>query len=188
VRDLRWAAAGLIVGTTLLSGCSEKVEASDTLPSTSAAQTTQALPPMGPPDFPVPAEARTKDAAGAEAFLRYWIDLVNHQRAIPAGQPLRDLGPDCDTCLRIARTYDDSAAARYRYTGGDFALNGVATELQGDTAIINFIVRHEAVQRVDGSGNPVDAGQAAAPRLESGIRLRYSDGDRCWIVDAFDLG
>ena len=26
----------------------------------------------------MPDEARTKDAAGAEAFLRYWIELLNH--------------------------------------------------------------------------------------------------------------
>src|SRR4051794_29555144 len=152
VRDLRWAVAGLVVGTAMLSGCSEKVEANDTLPSTSAAETTAALPPAGPADFPVPDEARTKDAAGAEAFLHYWIDLVNHQRAVPDGEPLRDLGPSCATCLRIARSYDDTAAAGYRYVGGDFALEGVATELQGDAAVINFIARHDAVQRVDGSG------------------------------------
>src|SRR3954451_11526073 len=169
VRDLRWAVAGLVLGTTLISGCSEKVEANDTLPSTSAAETTEALPPVGPADFPVPDEARTKDAAGAESFLHYWIDLLNHQRAIPDGEPIRDLGPACDTCLRIARTYDDTASAGYRYVGGDFALDGVATELQGDAAVINFIARHEAVQRVDSSGTPVDAGQRAAPRLPSGI-------------------
>src|SRR6478672_11706511 len=64
VRDLRGLVAGLMLGTALLSGCSEKVEASDTLPSSSAAKTTDALAPMGPADFPVPAEARTKDAAG----------------------------------------------------------------------------------------------------------------------------
>ena len=81
-----------------------------TLPSTSAAATTEALPPVGPADFPVPDEARTKDAAGAEAFLRYWIDLLNRQQAIPAGQPLRDLGPECHECLRIARNYDEAAA------------------------------------------------------------------------------
>ncbi len=66
---------------SLLSGCSEKHEANDTLPSTSAAETTEALPALGPADFPVPDEARTKDAAGAEAFLRYWIDLLNRQQS-----------------------------------------------------------------------------------------------------------
>ena len=66
---------GVVIGTALLSGCSEKHEANDTLPPPSAAETTEALPKLGPADFPVPDEARTKDAAGAEAFLRYFVDL-----------------------------------------------------------------------------------------------------------------
>src|SRR4051794_7705910 len=65
VRDLRVVVVGLVVGTALLTGCSEKVEANDTLPSKSAAEATEALPEVGPADFPVPDEARTKDAAGA---------------------------------------------------------------------------------------------------------------------------
>ena len=68
MRDLRWALAGLVVAAALLSGCSEKVEANDTLPPTSAAETTESLPPVGPADFPVPDEARTKDAAGGRVL------------------------------------------------------------------------------------------------------------------------
>ena len=128
---LRGAVAGLLLGTALLSGCSEKQEANDTLPSASAAPTTEALPPVGPADFPVPEEARTKDAAGAEAFLRYWIDLLNRQRAIPAGQPLRDLGPECQECLRIAQNYDEVAAVGQRYDGGDLTANELAAPLSG---------------------------------------------------------
>jgi len=71
---------GVLIGTALLGGCSEKHEANDTLPSPSAAETTEALPALGPADFPVPDEARTKDAAGAEAFLRYFVDLINRQQ------------------------------------------------------------------------------------------------------------
>src|SRR3954451_5529766 len=133
VRDLRWAVAGLIVGTTLLTGCSEKVEANDTLPTTSAAETTEALPPVGPADFPVPDEARTKDAAGARAFLDYWVALLNRQQAIPAGQPIRDLAPDCHECLRIARVYDESAAAGRRYIGGELTVVDAPTpRIEGD--------------------------------------------------------
>src|SRR3712207_9217492 len=113
-----------MLGTLLLTSCSEKQEASETLPTASASPT-EDLPPLGPPDFPVPAEARTKDAAGAEAFLRYWIDLINLQRDIPAGQPLRDLGPDCNDCWRIAKNYEAAAAAGQRYDGGQLQLNDV---------------------------------------------------------------
>jgi hypothetical protein len=180
---------GVLIGTALLGGCSEKHEANDTLPSPSAAETTEALPALGPADFPVPDEARTKDAAGAEAFLRYWIDLMNRQRAVPAGQPLRDLGPDCQNCQRIAQNYDEAAAAGYRYEGGELAIDTLAEPiLEGDGALISFLARQEAVQRVDATGTPVDEGQTAAPRLTSGIDLSYSNVDKCWVIEGFDLG
>ena len=104
----------------MLSGCAAKEEASTSLPAptSKAAPTTAALPPLGPPDFPVPATARTKDAAGAEAFTRYWIDLLNRQQAIPAGQAATRAGPPLQECLRIARHFDDAAAKRQHYQGG----------------------------------------------------------------------
>jgi hypothetical protein len=71
VRDLRWAIAGLVVGTTMLGGCSEKVEANDTLPTTSASQTSAELPPLGPPDLPMPEQAREQTAEGADALTAY---------------------------------------------------------------------------------------------------------------------
>ena len=188
MRDPRWAIAGLILGTALLSGCSEKVEANDTLPPTSAAETTEALPPVGPADFPVPDEARTKDAAGAEAFLRYYVDLINQQRQVPTGQALRDLGPECQGCLRIARDYDDAASAGNRYLGGELSLNDVTVpRIDGDQVSMSFGIRQSAVQRVDSSGTPID-GLPELPNVISGISLAYSEEDQVWMVEALDLG
>src|SRR5215213_7848531 len=153
---VRGTVVGLLVGTALLSGCSQKTQANETLPSAGASPTTEALPPVGPVDFPVPDEARTQDAAGAEAFLRYWIDLLNRQQAIPAGQPLRDLGPDCRECLRIATAFDDAAAAGSRYEGGELGLNDVTEpQLSDDTASITFGTRVEPVTVRDSAGIPV---------------------------------
>jgi hypothetical protein len=186
---LRSAVVGLLLGTTLLTGCSARTEANDSLPSTSSAPTTEALPPVGPADFPVPEEARTKDAAGAEAFLRYFLDLLDHQRAIPDGKPIRDLGPECQDCLRIAQNYDEAAAEGIRYVGGELTLNeSTPPLLEGDTALISFAARQEAVQRVDPSGAPLDDGQDLAPRLSSGILLAYSDQMKSWLVKEFTLG
>ena len=74
----RWSlrlVAGLLAGGAVLSGCSEKQEANDSLPTASASPTEDELPPLGPEDLPMPDEARTQDAAGAEAFVRYYIEL-----------------------------------------------------------------------------------------------------------------
>ena len=188
VRDLRLAVAGLIVGSTLLTGCSEKQEANDTLPSTSATKTTEVLPELGPADFPVPDEARKQDAAGAEAFLRYWIDLLNRQQAIPAGQPLRDLGPECRECLRIARVYDEAAAAGNHYVGGLLTMVNVARPmLDGDQTTVAFMAREDAVQLVDAAGTPLES-LDAAPDLSSGIGLVWSETDRGWLVTDMTLG
>ncbi|WP_336031229.1 hypothetical protein [Geodermatophilus sp. FMUSA9-8] len=181
----------LTLATALLSACSTEAEApSESLPTTSApATTTEALPVVGPPDFPVPPEARTQDAAGAEAFLRYWIDLLNRQRAIPAGQPLRDLGPDCDECRRIADNNDATAAARETYVGGNVTLNDVPPAvLTGDRAEVIFGARIDAVSIVDANGVVVDPGIPEQPNIGSGIRLIWSESLRSWLVTEFNLG
>jgi hypothetical protein len=137
--------AGLLVGTALLTGCSDATEANDTLPSTSSAPTTEALPEVGPADFPVPDEARTKDAAGAEAFVRYYVDLLNRQQDMTTGEPLRELGPDCQTCLRIAQELDEAAAAQQRYEGGDLSIIGeFGTAVSEGVANLSFLARVEA--------------------------------------------
>jgi hypothetical protein len=136
----------------------------------------------------VPDEARTKDAAGAEAFLRYWIDLMNHQRAIPAGQPLRDLGPECQECLRIARNYDEAAAAGNRYDGGELRLIDVAPPvIGGDEASINFNAGQAAVSLVDPSGVVIN-GLPAENNLGSGISLVWTDAEKSWAIAGFNIG
>ncbi len=182
----------MVLGTALLTGCSgATAEApSDSLPSTSsAAPTTAGLPAVGPADFPVPPEARTQDAARAEAFLRDRIDLLNRQRAIPAGQPLRDLGPECQECLRIAKNYDDAAASGSRYIGGEVSLADVPSPvMEGDTAQISFSARREAVSLVDSAGAEIEGRPDAAPRLFSGLYLIWSASTESWLVTAFQLG
>jgi hypothetical protein len=181
--------AGALVGAALVTGCAEKQEANDTLPSTSASPTTEALPEIGPADFPVPDEARTKDAAGAEAFLRYYIELSNRQQKKLDGQPLRDLGPDCQECLRIARNFDEVAEANHRYEGGEITLNALAPpKLEGEEAVISFGARQEAVRIVNETGNTVDPGLEMMPNLGSGITLVWSRKDQSWLVDGLNIG
>jgi len=187
---VRASAIALLVAALLLGGCAEKHEASTALPTTSAAETTESLPTVGPADFPVPDEARTKDAAGAEAFLRYFIDLLNRQQAIPNGGPIRALGPECDECLRIAKVFDSAASAGQHYEGGKLTLNDVATPQLSETAAeIAFGVRVEAVSLKDAAGEPVVDGQAKElSDASSGIGLVWSDKDKTWLVDGLTIG
>ncbi|MGY1833138.1 hypothetical protein ACI8AA_22210 [Geodermatophilus sp. SYSU D01180] len=189
----RTSLIAVVLGATLLlPACSaaDDEAPSTSLPTTSApAPTTAALPPVGPADFPVPPEARTQDAAGAEAFLRYWIDLLNRQRAIPAGQPLRDLGPNCDECWRIANNYDEVAAAGQRYAGGDVAVGAVATpHLEEDRALLSFAASVAAVSKTDTAGSVIEVGPPAVTNLGSGLYLAWSSELGSWLVTEFNLG
>ena len=187
---MRGTVVGLLVGTVLLSGCSQKTEANETLPSASATPTTESLPPVGPADFPVPDEARTKDAAGAEAFLRYYVEILNRQQDIPAGQPIRDLGPECQECLRIALDLDEAAAAQRRYEGGELSVVGdFGTTLEDETVNLSFVARVETGALVEPSGAPVPGTEAAAvERLPSAALLTWSSETDCWQVKAMNIG
>ena len=139
----------------LLSGCSEKQEANDTLPSTSAAETTEALPEVGPADFPVPDEARTKDAAGAEAFLRYYIDLLNRQRASSStANPSATSARTARSACGSPSNYDEAAAAGQRYEAAKSrSMTWPNRTSSGDEAIINFGAKQEAVRSSTSAGD-----------------------------------
>jgi hypothetical protein len=110
----------LAAGGVVLSGCSDRQEANDTLPEADASPSASesVLPPLGPPDLPMPAEARTQDAAGAEAFVRYYIDLINRTLTVMDAAPLREFSQGCEDCERIARNVEADATAGYSYSGG----------------------------------------------------------------------
>ncbi|MCW2741724.1 MAG: hypothetical protein JWR45_2146, partial [Blastococcus sp.] len=130
------------------------------------------------------------DAAGAEAFMRYFVKLLNRQQDVPEGQPLRELGPDCQECLRIAQDLDEAAAAQRRYEGGELGIAGdFGTALSGETANLSFIARVEAGALLERSGEPVGGTQAAAvERLPSAASLTWSANDYCWRVKALNFG
>lgn len=181
---------GLAVGATVLSGCAAKEPASTSLPATTskAAPTTATLPPLGPPDFPVPAAARTKDAAGAEAFVRYWIDLLNRQQSLPAGEPLRQLGPRCSECLRIAHVFDEAAAKGEHYEGGRLAINSFGAPIvANDRTTVSFNARGDAIRRVNITGRVLET-VAKADRLGSGMTLEWSETTLGWVVTGVALG
>lgn len=181
---------GLVVGIAVLSGCVAKAPASTSLPAPTsrATPTTAALPPLGPPDFPVPAAARTKNAAGAEAFVRYWIALLNKQQTIPAGQPLRQLGPHCSECLRIAHVFDAAAAKGEHYEGGDIAINSFGSPVVADSkTTVSFNARGDAIRLVTKAGKVVET-VPKANRLGSGISLEWSDSAVGWVVTGVAIG
>src|SRR4051794_18248120 len=128
----RWTvrlAACLVAGPLLLAGCSGKQQANDSLPTTKTAPATKTLAQLGPADFPVPAEARNKDAAGAEAFMRYYLELYNHTKNSLDPSPLRSLSISCQACEQLAQQIESVASHSQRYSGGQVVIDSLSPPL-----------------------------------------------------------
>jgi hypothetical protein len=191
----RWtprATACLVAGTAVLTGCSEKQEARESLPSTSSASPTEnELPTLGPEEFPVPDEARTQDAAGAEAFIDYYLGLARFVAVETLDpQPLLDLSRQCVTCEQIASSYSADAAAGYTYM--DYSYDFDAYEpirIDGTTAEVGFSYEQSGITVVDASGAPVeDRSTPASGRLESGASLVWDDAATTWLLTSLTVG
>ncbi|SFT34319.1 hypothetical protein SAMN05660657_00243 [Geodermatophilus amargosae] len=185
-------AGALVVAAGALAGCSEAEPASATLPTTSAqaAPTSEALPPLGPADFPMPPEARTQDGPGAEAFTRYYIGLINRTSTIMDAVPLREFSSNCRDCDRIATFVDDYAARGYRYQGGILTITWMGSAFEpGDTVEVGFVADQTELQVVDGSGNAIpELSSRAYPGLNSGIAASWDDERNTWVVTSLTLG
>jgi hypothetical protein len=184
--------AALVLTVAVLSGCSSEEPANETLPSASAepSATADALPPLGPSDLPMPPEARTQDAAGAEAFTRYYIDLINQTASTMDTAPLREFSDQCSDCERIARDLEADAAAGYRYDGGTLTIESMAPAFRpGETVEVGFVVTQAPLQVVDTGGQPVEGlGFPEYPNLQSGIAARWDTSRSTWVVTTLTLG
>ncbi len=191
----RWTlrlVAGLAAGAVVLSGCSERQEASDTLPGADASPSASEpeLPPLGPPDLPMPDEARTQDAAGVERFTRYYLRLINRTSRAMETEHLRSLSDGCETCDRIAADTEADAAAGYRYEGGEVSIQSAApATVSGSTGHFAFIANQAALNVVDSTGSPVEGlSFPALEDLSSGAAVRWDSGRHSWLMTQLTLG
>lgn len=189
----RWTlrlAACLVAGSGVLTGCSEKQAASDSLPSTSSAAPSQdALPPLGPEDLPMPDEARTQDAAGAEAFVRYYIELINRTSTVMDAQPLRDLSRNCRECDRLADNVETDAGAGRTYEAGKITINDVSDPVMTETtAAIPLVVDQNALIVRDSSGQPTEGGSDPYSDIPAGVALEWDAALESWLMADLTFG
>lgn len=189
----RWSLclmAGLLAGAVVLSGCSEKQEASPSLPTAGATPTQDELPPLGPEDLPMPDEARTQDAAGAEAFVRYYIELINRTSDVMDAEPLREFSDgSCEVCTRIATNADEASAAGYDYGGGQVTVREVGVPLiTGDTAEMAIRIDQAELVVRDAAGSPTDRGSEAFIDVLGGVTLTWDRTRRSWVMKGLTFG
>ncbi len=188
--QLRTATIALLVGTALLSGCSQRQEASTTLPAQSAAPTTsaEALPPLGPPDLPMPTEARAKTPEGAEAFLRYYIELYNDSLNSLDSTYLRDLSASCETCNLLVNQVDHVGAQGQRYEGGEVRVDSISMgPVVGSEVQFAFSLTQAALSvtlegiPIEGRNYPVRSSPG------SGGILLWDDVRLTWLMNQLDI-
>jgi len=190
----RWTlrlVAGLVAGAVVLSGCSERQEASDTLPGADASPSSSEpeLPPLGPPDLPMPAEARTQDAAGAEAFVRYYIDLINRTSTVMDAAPLREFSNGCIECNRIATNTEAAAAKGQHFQDGEISVIQIGEPLISDgTAQLALRVDQARFLVIDASGTPVDGGCEAYTNVSGGVALEWDSSRTNWSMTQLTFG
>lgn len=110
MRRLLVPLVGLLV---LLGGCSDgdpEPKIAPTESSSAASSTSPSPSPSGPVEPSLPAEAEGEDAAAAEAFVRFYWEMVNYAESSGQIQGLSDLGLEsCTACAGgaadIARIY-----------------------------------------------------------------------------------
>lgn len=183
--------AGLAAGAVVLSGCSERQEAADTLPEADATPSASEpeLPPLGPPDLPMPAEARAQDAAGAEAFVRYYIDLINRTSSVMDAAPLREFSDGCTECNRIASNTEVAAANGQVFRDGEISIIQMGKPLIADgTAQLALRVDQARFVVVDASGTSVDGGSEAYTNISGGVALEWNSSDMTWSMTQLTFG
>ena len=190
----RWSLrllAGVLGGCVVLSGCSEKREANDSLPTASTSPTEEDLPPLGPEDLPMPDEARQQTGQGALEFARYFFEVNEHVATgtlDPA--PLLALSQNCGICERIAHSYRGDAAAGYHYRGFEYTFEASSPGvLDGSQAEVGFLYSQTAYSVVDSrdASVPARAGVASGP-LQSGMVLQWDDELSTWLVTDMTIG
>lgn len=187
----RRLAAILAVGTVALGGCSQQQAGNDSLPRADAPATTSTseLPPLGPPDLPMPAQARTQDPAGAQAFVRYYIDLINRTSTVMDAAPLREFSNGCENCNRIASNVEADARAGYKYDGGRVEIIELpAPLLKQSTAEMAIVVNQSALRVSDSTGRSVDdLNSGAYSGLSGGAALTWAEDRQIWLMTTLTL-
>lgn len=173
----RACAVAACVPLLVLTACSgdDEGDAGDEPSSTTSSGTGLDQPSL-------PARAEQDSPAGAQAFVRHWVDALNHAGATGTTDYLRSLSADsCTTCDRLATGIEDlyGKGGRLQSDGWQVLGTRVVPGTPDDEAALRLRVRRppEAVYASEGAQAEVFRGSTG----RYGVRLAWDGG---WQVVA----
>lgn len=178
---LRTALVGLVAATAL-AGCSADADPEVRIADPTASPTESAEPaPDGPPTLPPEAEGTSK--AAAEAFVRHYVDTINHALATMDSTQLRVLSHrQCGACDGGASFIDRVRRRNGDISGGQYTIaSSEVTRLSGAPGF-NTMVGLEmktSLLTVSGTGTRLDGESGGIPTA-MGFRVLRDQGQ--WVL------
>ncbi|GAB3197250.1 hypothetical protein GCM10027062_08580 [Nocardioides hungaricus] len=172
-------AAVALTLTLGLAGCSGDPEPRVAPPSPTAPSTTRASV-QTPPEMP--AAAKGTDAAAAEAFVRFYWEMVNYAQLTGDVEPLRPLGYKCINCENGIEFIEGIYSKGGEIRGGDGTpskLDTTFTNVQGDLLAVVDSVLVLTPQDVDVPGKAKDKHYKGGDRE---IRMYLQPESGSWVV------
>jgi mono/diheme cytochrome c family protein len=120
-----------VVLAVALAGCNDDPEPNIPDPTTSAqststSPTTSTPTPTGPTEPAVPEAATHHSDAGAEAFVRYWVELINYGQATGDADTLESvMDSRCAGCHGILSAIRDPYASGGHIEGGTWIVGNL---------------------------------------------------------------
>jgi hypothetical protein len=146
----RAVASALISGLCLtLTACSHHEAAGppptghdSTGPSVTGPATTGSTSSDPPRDTPpvMPPLAKEKSTAGAKAFIRYFVEVLNYSHVAESTQRLRRLSAsDCAVCKAIASAIEEMRRRGGRQEGAEWVILGLGSLPSSESNLFNLV-------------------------------------------------
>lgn len=116
--------------------------ATTTPATTTQSPTTSPTNPGGATEPVLPARAKQQSTAGAKAFVRYYIDVLNHAHKAESTKLLQSVSsPDCQVCAVIGNSIEEMRRRGGRQRGAEWTARSVAALPSNGPDQLNFVVR-----------------------------------------------
>jgi hypothetical protein len=185
-RTVRTLAACGVLLAAGVSGCTDTSARPKPLPSPSPSSSV-ASPTPSPSATPpsLPAEARGTSAAAAKAFVRFYVDSINHAlRTGDTTMTRKFSAPGCDSCAAVSRSIAQIYGTGDHLAGKGWQVTAVQAVAQQPVAhpILQVGLKIHPQSKVGADGTVKD--RRAGGRKFMVMTLSRSGGN--WLVDRLE--